>query len=133
MDAPRWVLALTLAAVACAPRGDPPDQQLIVEHLHAADFVERAPVLLLQQALVLLCLRRGFVDLVPLVGLGRRVARDPSLISGDRRLNQLHDVDRRGAARVAAGRRRHSHDHRNQDHKDAEDAKRSSSQSFPLE
>jgi hypothetical protein len=31
MDAPRWVLALTLAAVACAPRGDPPDQQLIQE------------------------------------------------------------------------------------------------------
>lgn len=31
MDAPRWVLALTLAAVACAPRGAPPDQQLIQE------------------------------------------------------------------------------------------------------
>jgi hypothetical protein len=31
MDAPRWVLALTLAAVACAPRGDSPDQQLIHE------------------------------------------------------------------------------------------------------
>lgn len=31
MDAPRWILALTLAAVACAPRGDSPDQQLIQE------------------------------------------------------------------------------------------------------
>jgi hypothetical protein len=31
MDAPRWILALTLAAVACAPRGDPPDRQLIEE------------------------------------------------------------------------------------------------------
>jgi hypothetical protein len=31
MDAPRWILALTLAAVSCAPRRDPPDQQLIQE------------------------------------------------------------------------------------------------------
>ena len=31
MDAPKWLLALTLAAVACAPRRDPPDQRLIQE------------------------------------------------------------------------------------------------------
>jgi hypothetical protein len=31
MDAPRWLLALTLAAVACGPRPAPPDQQLIQE------------------------------------------------------------------------------------------------------
>ena len=31
MDAPRWGLAMVLAAIACAPRGDQPDQQLIQE------------------------------------------------------------------------------------------------------
>lgn len=31
MDAPRWLLALTLAVGACGPRPDPPDQQLIQE------------------------------------------------------------------------------------------------------
>jgi hypothetical protein len=31
MDAPRWLLALTLAVGACGPRADPPDQQLIQE------------------------------------------------------------------------------------------------------
>jgi hypothetical protein len=31
MDAPRWLLALALAMLACGPRGDPPDQQLIQE------------------------------------------------------------------------------------------------------